>query len=185
MPCLALTEPSRPALLIFLNFVLNALEAEYNPEPGSRLYAASDHGDLGPFPSTLSSGSALAVLCTDAVLTWWCALPAFTIVFTLDLLFNMFGTWFKPFVRDLWNVYDFVVTASLLPSTALCDERNLVMTDTGHHYLARCPGLPRPFRAQHPPPPPRVPVCSRRLLLPGNKCSARAVLYRMAEDASA
>jgi len=34
---------------------------------------------------------------------------AFTIVFALELIVNIFGTWFWPFVTDGWNVFDSIV----------------------------------------------------------------------------
>ena len=33
----------------------------------------------------------------------------FTIVFTIDLVFNMFGSLLQRFVWDIWNLYDLVV----------------------------------------------------------------------------
>lgn len=33
----------------------------------------------------------------------------FTVVFTLELLFNMFGSWYKEFMNDGWSVFDLIV----------------------------------------------------------------------------
>ena len=33
----------------------------------------------------------------------------FTVVFTVELLFNMFGSWYKEFMNDGWSVFDLIV----------------------------------------------------------------------------
>jgi hypothetical protein len=33
----------------------------------------------------------------------------FTAVFTLELLFNMFGSWYTEFINDAWSVFDLIV----------------------------------------------------------------------------
>ncbi len=40
---------------------------------------------------------------------FWGADVFFNCVFLVELLFNMFGTWFEKFWSDGWNVFDFVV----------------------------------------------------------------------------
>ena len=43
----------------------------------------------------------------------------FTVIFALEILFNMFGSWYQDFISDGWSVFDFIVVAisiiSLLP----------------------------------------------------------------------
>jgi hypothetical protein len=38
----------------------------------------------------------------------------FTIIFLVELLINAFGHWFKPFISDGWNIFDFIVVAMSL-----------------------------------------------------------------------
>ncbi len=36
---------------------------------------------------------------------------AFTVIFTVELVLNAFAHWFKPFISDGWNIFDFIVVA--------------------------------------------------------------------------
>ena len=40
---------------------------------------------------------------TEAARSLWILEVLFTTVFTAELLFNLFGAWWKPFVSDVWN----------------------------------------------------------------------------------
>eukprot|EP00961_Rhodomonas_salina_P080510 1083277-Rhodomonas_salina.1 len=74
------------ASLIILNFILNAASSEILPEDGTHL----------------------AMIFEDVEI-------AFTAIFTLELIINLFVNWWKPFFNDSWNVFDLlVITASLL-----------------------------------------------------------------------
>jgi len=42
----------------------------------------------------------------------------YNVVFTMELLLNMYSSWFKAFVTDAWNVFDFAVVAIGLLDTA-------------------------------------------------------------------
>ena len=39
---------------------------------------------------------------------------AFTVIFTVELVLNAFAHWFKPFISDGWNIFDFIVVAMSL-----------------------------------------------------------------------
>ena len=42
----------------------------------------------------------------------------FTLVFALELLFNMFGSWFTEFINDGWSAFDgIVIVISILGVT--------------------------------------------------------------------
>ena len=79
------------ALLIFLPFISNVLEAQLDP--------AEEDADF-----------TAAFYKTDMV---------FTILFTIELVINMFGHWFWEFWQDSWNVFDFFVVGVSLISLAL------------------------------------------------------------------
>ena len=79
------------ALLIFLSFVSNVLEAQLDP--------AEENADF-----------TAAFYQTDLV---------FTILFTVELVVNMFGHWFWEFWQDSWNIFDFFVVGISLISLAL------------------------------------------------------------------
>ncbi len=36
---------------------------------------------------------------------------AFTVIFAVELAVNAFAHWFKPFISDGWNIFDFIVVA--------------------------------------------------------------------------
>mmetsp|Transcript_1389 Transcript_1389/g.3032 ORF Transcript_1389/g.3032 Transcript_1389/m.3032 type:complete len:772 (-) Transcript_1389:640-2955(-) len=72
--------------IIMCNFLLNIFEAHFNAPPDSPLAGAFDQIDL-----------------------------LFTVFFTVELVINIFATWFAEFVSDGWNWFDFgVVLVSLL-----------------------------------------------------------------------
>ena len=51
---------------------------------------------------------------TDAARNMWIVEVTFTVIFTLELFFNLFGAWWRPFVKDVWNWIDtFVVVISI------------------------------------------------------------------------
>lgn len=79
------------AVLILVNFVVSALEAQLRPEEGT--------GQAHVFK----------------VFEWF-----FGIIFTMELVVNLYGTWFMPFWKEAWNVFDFVIVAISLLS--LCFE---------------------------------------------------------------
>lgn len=79
------------ALLIFFNFVVNAYQAEFDPETMTSKEAEGSH----------------RYHIIDIVLT------AFFIV---ELAFNAFGHWFRSFVTDAWNVFDFLIVMLSLVS---------------------------------------------------------------------
>ena len=70
------------AVLILSNFILNIFEAHFTPEEGSSMQALFAQIDMG-----------------------------FTIIFTIELLTNMFATLVYEFVRDSWNWFDTMVVA--------------------------------------------------------------------------
>ncbi|EKX40769.1 hypothetical protein GUITHDRAFT_113039 [Guillardia theta CCMP2712] len=72
--------------IIMCNFLLNIFEAHFNAAPDTQLANVFDQIDL-----------------------------LFTIFFTVELVINIFATWFVEFVSDGWNWFDFgVVLVSLL-----------------------------------------------------------------------
>ena len=79
------------ALLIFLSFVSNVLEAQLDPaEENADFTAAFYQADM-----------------------------VFTILFTIELVVNMFSHWFWEFWQDSWNIFDFLVVGVSLISLAL------------------------------------------------------------------
>jgi hypothetical protein len=85
------------SLLIFANFLANAIEAQY------KLSLANDDGTPTALGQTL--------IHLDSFFTW---------VFTFELLLNLYAHWKDKFVKDGWNNFDlFVVSighiASILP----------------------------------------------------------------------
>jgi len=77
------------AILIFLNFVQNAIEAQV-PEPGNELLFGFAFCEL-----------------------------FFTVAFGLELVLNMVANWFVPFWQSGWNIFDFVVVMVGLLSMVL------------------------------------------------------------------
>ena len=41
--------------------------------------------------------------------TWFALDVVFNIIFLLELIVNMYGSWLRPFWKDGWNIFDFVV----------------------------------------------------------------------------
>ncbi|EKX49828.1 hypothetical protein GUITHDRAFT_104223 [Guillardia theta CCMP2712] len=74
------------AVLIFANFIANAIESEIKPAEGTQVAKNFSTLDL-----------------------------IFTILFTIELCLNLLASWFWPFVQDGWSMFDLVVvTVSLL-----------------------------------------------------------------------
>uniref|UniRef100_A0A7S4PDL9 PH domain-containing protein n=1 Tax=Guillardia theta TaxID=55529 RepID=A0A7S4PDL9_GUITH len=78
------------AFLIFCNFIINIINFEILPENGS--YAAHIFDAFELF---------------------------FLIIFTCELLLNMTAHWFKEFITDSWNVFDFTVVMISLISLGI------------------------------------------------------------------
>ena len=76
-------------LLIFANFMANAIEAQY------KLSLASDDGT----PTALGQ----ALIHLDIFFTW---------VFTAELLLNLYSHWKDEFVKDGWNNFDLFVVVT-------------------------------------------------------------------------
>ncbi|KAK3286895.1 hypothetical protein CYMTET_5578 [Cymbomonas tetramitiformis] len=75
------------AAFIFINFVVNAAEAQVDENTGTDVFYALEN--------------------------------FFTALFTVELTFNMYAYWFRPFWASSWNVFDFVVVAISLLSLML------------------------------------------------------------------
>ncbi|KAK3288080.1 hypothetical protein CYMTET_4434 [Cymbomonas tetramitiformis] len=75
------------AILIVINFVINAAEKQVDPGVGEDIFAALE--------------------------------LAFTIIFCVELAFNMYAYWIKPFFSISWNIFDFLVVAVSVLSTTL------------------------------------------------------------------
>lgn len=78
------------AILIFANFVTNAIQAQFVPDHGSEEEQMYERLDL-----------------------------AFTIAFTIELVANILVHWFWAFFQDGWNVFDLFVVSTSLISLAL------------------------------------------------------------------
>ena len=76
---------SAVAVLILSNFIINLLQSEMVPAKGSRGERVFEGIDL-----------------------------VFTVLFTIELAFNLFGNWFWPFFSDGWSVFDLVIVGSSL-----------------------------------------------------------------------
>jgi len=73
------------AFLIFTNFSMEILDAQLRPKAGSPLKRMFESFDL-----------------------------FFIIIFTFELIWNMYGHWFYLFWSDGWNVFDFIIVAVCL-----------------------------------------------------------------------
>lgn len=80
------------AFLILSNFITNIFEAHFTPEMGSPMEKVFDNVDTG-----------------------------FTVIFTVELLTNMFATLFVEFLTDAWNWFDLVVVVISLLSMMFAD----------------------------------------------------------------
>jgi hypothetical protein len=79
-----------------VNFSCNIIEAELNPTPGTNTSTILDEFDL-----------------------------AFVIIFTLELMVNIFANWFKNFVSDAWCWFDTIVVVISLVSKFASDNPGL------------------------------------------------------------
>jgi voltage-gated sodium channel len=70
------------ALLIFVNFMIAAAEAQIKPLEGTPEYEIFQIADY-----------------------------AFNAIFTIELVFNMYSNFFFPFWANLWNIFDFAIVA--------------------------------------------------------------------------
>ena len=107
------------ALLIFTNFVMNAIEAQLIPE------------DEDPIALVLST--------MEKTFTW---------IFALELSINLFANWFAPFWEDGWNIFDFVGDRSRPSQTTmkgpfLCTPAclHVISTHPGNFFESACTSL--------------------------------------------
>ena len=62
----------------------------------------------------------------------------FNVIFLVELVVNLYGSWFKAFWRDGWNIFDFIIVAN--------GTLNLARVETG---ISMC-GRPETSTTQHP-----------------------------------
>lgn len=84
------------AIAIMVNFICNAVEAELNPEDGTREADVLETFDY-----------------------------VFVVLFTVELAINIFGNWFFDFVSDAWNWFDTIVVIISLVSKFASDDPGL------------------------------------------------------------
>lgn len=70
------------SFLIFGNFLINCFEAQTSPEPGGFVAGVLNNLDY-----------------------------VFTIIFTIELVWNAYSSWFSQFVSSLWNIFDTSIIA--------------------------------------------------------------------------
>lgn len=83
------------AVLVLVNFLCNATEAEVNPEKGSTWETTLANFDI-----------------------------AFAVLFTIELSINIFANWFKTFIYDAWNWFDTIVVVASLFDQFVSDENS-------------------------------------------------------------
>lgn len=82
------------AVLIFLNFFVSAVQAQF--QPSDKIYPGTTAG------------------LVFYILEWF-----FGLIFTVELVWNMYGSWFLSFWKSGWNWFDFIIVAISLMSLTL------------------------------------------------------------------
>ena len=106
------------AVLIFSSFVANVIELEIDP------------GQSNP-------ALRRTFLSVDLF---------FTVVFSVELLVNMFAKWFWPFWRDYWNIFDFCIVLSSVVALVIELQSPQTGDDNGLVNAVRTIRILRAFR---------------------------------------